>query len=255
MKHTLYTTLAACLLMQATQVTHAQSHRMEIPHVTTDAMVREHTGYTLQYDINTHCPRWVAWQLTAAEAESTVAQRSNDFQPDPTIPLRHRVEPATYKHSGYDRGHMCPAGDMKWSPRAMSDCFLMSNICPQAPVLNQRWWEHLESACRRWASREGSIYICCGPIYSSNRQPTYLGTSAPRVRVPDGYFKVILSLQKGHEKAIGFLYRNTDERQTMQDAATTVDEVERCTGLDFFPNLPDELETRIETQCNLRVWN
>lgn len=113
-----------------------------------------HTGYRLSFNRETLCPNWVAWELTAQETQGS-AQRSNDFRPDPAVPFRHQVTTEDYKHCGYDRGHMCPSADMKWSPVAQSECFFMSNICPQLHSLNAGGWEKLERACRRWAKREG----------------------------------------------------------------------------------------------------
>lgn len=218
-----------------------------------DVLVLSHTGYTLSFNTSTNCPNWVAWELTDEEVAGAAATRSNDFRGDPDVPAAHRVETTDYRATGYDRGHMCPAADMKWSAEAMSECFYMTNICPQVPVLNQKWWEHVETACRRWASREGRIFICCGPLYDPEVKARYIGRNV-QVRVPDGFFKVVLSLQAGQEKAIAFLYRNTDERQTMDDAATTVDEVERLTGMDFFATLSDELESTLESTYDLRQW-
>lgn len=228
--------------------------KVELPaRRTEDALVIEHTGYTLSYNTSTNCPDWVAWELTGEEVAGSAASRSNDFRGDPKVPAHCRVETTDYKGTGYDRGHMCPAADMKWSADAMSECFYMSNICPQVPVLNQRWWEHVESACRRWASREGCIYICCGPFFDQQKRSKMIGRDV-KVRVPDGFFKVILSLRPGQEKAIGFVYRNSDERQTMEDAARAVDEVERLTGMDFFSALDDETESALEEAYDLRAW-
>lgn len=227
---------------------------MEQPALQKNDFIIRHTGYSLSYNMETNCPNWVAWELTEDEVNCAAVKRTNDFRGDPRVPAKHRVEAFDYKDSGFDRGHMCPAGDMKWSADAMSESFYMSNMCPQAKVLNQQWWEHLESACRRWAGREQRIYICCGPIYDKSSKASYIGKET-RVRVPDGFFKVVLSLQKGKEKAIGFIYRNTNERQTMGDAATTVDAVEEITGLDFFPSLDKGTEKRVESTFNLRKWN
>lgn len=228
---------------------------MELPDLRDeDQLIISHTGYTLSYNAKTNCPDWVAWELTGTEASTAVTSRNDDFRGDPEVPEANRVQTADYRGSGFDRGHMCPAADMKWSVEAMSDCFYMTNICPQVPVLNQKWWEHLERACRRWAQQEGTIYICCGPIYYDEVLPQFIGRDI-QVRVPEGFFKVILSLQKGNEKAIAFVYRNTDERQTMEDALTTVDEVEQLTGLNFFPTLDPAIKASLEKQMNLRIWN
>ena len=227
---------------------------LEQPVLGCDDNIINHTGFTLSYNDKTNCPNWVAWQLTAEEVATLAAQRSNDFRGDPEVARSHRVETYDYKNSGYDRGHMCPAADMKWDATAMSDCFYMSNICPQEPTLNQRWWEHVESACRRWAEREGCVYVCCGPLYKKSVRVRYIGQQV-RVRVPDGFFKVVLSLRRGAEKAIGFIYSNTEERQTMADAASAVDEVEALTGYDFFAQVPDTLESRLEQTYNLTDWD
>lgn len=226
----------------------------ERPQLSDDDFLVEHTGFALSFDMETNCPRWVAWELTNEEVETKAVVRGNDFRGDPLVPAYHRVEAADYRESGYDRGHMCPAGDMKWSSQSMSDCFYMSNICPQVGELNRRWWEHLESACRRWARQEGSVYICCGPIFKKSRRVKTIGREDVKVRVPNGFFKVVLSLREGSEKAIGFVYSNRDSRQPMDSVVCTVDSVEKLTGLDFFPLLPDSLEDRVESTSNLKAW-
>lgn len=210
-----------------------------------------HTGFALSFNTSTNLPNWVAWELTSSELEDNVA-RSNDYQEDPAVPSGHRVSPYICRDTPFDRGHMCPAGDMHWSAKAMADCFYMSNICPQSCQLNQVWWERLENACRRWARRYGSVYICCGPIYDGNVQ--HIGSS-PSVAVPSGFFKVVLMLRPGQEKAIGFIYKNDDSRQPMGQAACSVDDVEKLTGLDFFPMVADTIENNIESSFNLRIWN
>ncbi len=212
-----------------------------------------HTGYRLSFNRETLCPNWVAWELTANETEGSV-QRSNDFRPDEMLPYRYQVTTDDYKHSGYDRGHMCPSADMKWSSTAQSECFFMSNICPQTHALNAGGWEKVERACRRWAKREGKVYIVCGPIFNDARKQLYIGKSV-KIRVPNAFFKVVLSLKKGEEKAIGFYFTNRDGKQNMGDATKSVDEIEKITGMDFFPQLNDALERRVEAQNNLSLWH
>lgn len=248
-------TLTFCSVTTISQVPTRRLHgRVELPALTQkDSLLINHTGFILSYNLDTNCPNWVAWDLTEEEAYSTQFKRSNDFRGDTMVPPLHRVEGYDYKQTGFDRGHMCPAGDMKWNASAMSECFLMSNICPQIPVLNQQWWEHLESACRRWASQEGCVYICCGPIYNNQSEARFIGEEV-KIRVPDAFFKVVVSLRQGKEKGIGFYYRNDDTHQTMGSAAMSIDQVEELTGYDFFSELPDEVEKRIESQNKLSNW-
>ena len=217
----------------------------------TDILI-EHEGFALLYDTKTLCPRWVAWELTAEETRGRVSRQNVDFKEDSKVPKEYQVASWDYNGGGYGRGHMCPAGDMKWSQEAMQDCHYMTNICPQTAELNKTWWEHLERACRQWARQEGAVQIVCGPIFSEN--PKHFGKKH-RMAVPRAFYKVVLSLKKGQEKAIGFFYTNDNAIQPMEDAVRSVDDIERLTGIDFFSSLPDEQENRLEAMTDLRAWD
>lgn len=212
----------------------------------------EHEGFSLLYDTKTMCPRWVAWELTAEETRGRVSRAGVDFREDTNVPKEFQVASWDYNGGQYGRGHMCPAGDMKWSKEAMQDCHYMTNICPQNAELNKVWWEHLERACRTWARQDGSVQIVCGPVFSEN--PRHFGKKH-RMAVPKGFYKVVLSQKKGREKAIGFYYTNDDAIQPMEDAVRSVDDIERMTGIDFFSSLPDEQEDKLEAMSDLRAWD
>ena len=210
------------------------------------------TGYVSYFNYERNNPDWVAWELTSAEAYGRLDRNGYEFVSDDALPLANRVAFYDYKGTKYDRGHMCPAGDMKWSPAAMRDCFYMSNVCPQVRELNHVSWERLESACRRWAKKMGSIYIICGPVYWK-KVPEYIGVSH-RVAVPDGFFKVVACLKRGQEKGIAFYYDNTDVSQPMRKAVRSIDQIEKMTRLDFFSELPDGMENRIEAMRDLNEF-
>ena len=212
----------------------------------------QHTGYVISYNPSKSTPSWVAWELTSDETSGPISRTDYDFTPDPMLDACNQVEKYEYANSGYDRGHMCPAGDMEWSSSAMKECHYMTNICPQAPKLNQIYWERLESACRRWANYYGAIYIICGPVYNKGVDNT-IGTKHV-IAVPDGFFKVVITLAEGEEKGIGFYYTNNDARQTMQSAAMTIDTVEELTGYDFFSALPDDIENAVEASSDIKIW-
>ncbi len=211
-----------------------------------------HTGYTLSFNREHNNPNYVAWELTAEETAGRLP-REDEFLPDPQVPAPHRVTTLDYKGSGYDRGHMVPAADMKWSNEAMKACFYMSNMSPQDGHLNSGSWKKLEEACRRWAQYEGAVYIVCGPVYHEGSKQKHIGREH-QVTVPDGFFKVVLSMNQGKEKAIGFYYANRSGSQPMHTAACTVDAIEKLTGMDFFVNVDDRLETRIEAAFALKDW-
>ncbi len=227
------------------------SDGLEIPAPLTAVpeQILHRTGYTVSYNRTTMLPNWVAWHLTAAHADGKEKRGGINFQEDSDVPSP-RATDTDYRSSGYDRGHMCPAGDNKWSKAAMTESFLFTNICPQAPSLNRGDWNEMELACRRWAKEYGDLYIVCGPILYKGKHKT-IGKN--RVTVPEAFFKVILCT-KGTPKAIGFIYKNGDGNRPKGDYANTVDEVERITGIDFFPSLPDKIENKVEASMSLSDW-
>lgn len=220
------------------------SLQLEIPKTVgkRDEMVIRHLGYTVSYNNFYKTPNWVAWELTRQETEGD-EERTNKFLPDPELP-EPRVTTSDYTRSGYDRGHMAPAADMKWSSRAMKESFYMSNICPQNRKLNRDDWGDLEESCRKWAEKYGTVHIACGPIYDT-KSPKRIGKN--RVAVPDRFFKVVLIYNRKNPMAMGFLFDNKAHHQNLKNYMVTVDKVEEETGLDFFPKVPDSIEERIES--------
>ena len=225
---------------------------LEIPigKANTPSLILYREGYTTSYNAATRTPNWVAWHLTAAHTNGPIKRKGITFQADEEI-LAPRVDTYDYMRSGYDRGHMCPAGDNHWSQKAMEQSFLMTNICPQEPALNSGLWNTVEKLCRTWAEQYGDVYIVCGPIYFNRKHKT-IGKN--KVQVPEAFFKVVLRL-KDEPKAIGFICRNASAKGHKKiDYVNTVDEVERITGMDFFSQLPDNIEQVIESQANIKEW-
>ena len=119
-------------------------------------------GYAVSYNADTKLPNWVAWRLDASRLEGGVKRPRKAFHEDEDV-AEPRATDWDYYSSGYDRGHMCPAGDNKWDKEAMWESFLFTNICPQNPSLNRGDWNEMENACRRWAQQYGKVYVVCGP--------------------------------------------------------------------------------------------
>ncbi len=207
-----------------------------------------YAGYRLSFNADTKNPNWVAWELTADETIGRIS-RSNRFWTDNEIKGCPSYE--DYRHSGYDRGHMAPAADMKWDKEAMTHSFALSNICPQDKELNSGAWNTLENKCRQWAQRDSALIIIAGPIFDSPDKE-YIGDS---VRVPDAFFKVILAPYVRNPRAIGFLFPNYSAPGNLANYSYTVDEIERITGFDFYPTLPDSIENTIERTTSFTEWN
>lgn len=217
----------------------------------TEQIIR-HEGYTVSYNSDYRIANWVAYELTDKEASSTEYSRQNKFCPDPEVKGASALN-EDYSNTGFDRGHLAPAGDMKWSMKAMQESFYFSNICPQRPKLNRGVWRELEEQCRLWAKENGVLYVATGPVIQEKMRR--MGKN--RVGVPSMFYKVLCTVVDGKYEAIGFLFENKNYKgnETMQQHIVTVDSVEVVTGIDFFPALPDEIEDKIEAVVNSGAWS
>lgn len=205
-------------------------------------------GYIVGYNKDLRVPNFVAWRLTSNHTTGP-QKRLQNFIEDTEVPIP-RATPQDYKGSGWSRGHLCPAGDNKWSFKAMYDTFLLTNVCPQHPALNTGMWNQIEMQCRQWANKYGEVYIVCGPIFFKGEKQTI---GPHKVAVPDAFFKVVLCLDV-RPKAIGFVCRNTSLDGKKHDYVHSVHEVERITGFDFFPLLDKSIQDMVENMDDLSVW-
>ena len=242
-------TLTLCVSQVYADTIH---YELAIAPVERETQKVEHLGYTLSWNADWNIPNWVAYELTADEVNNTVTGRSNKFRADPDV----ENSPTTndYKNSGYDRGHMAPSADMRWSEQAMKECFYMTNMCPQLHDLNGFDWAYLEDKVRELALKYNSLYVCCGPIVDDTTK--YIGTTR-KILVPQRFYKVLLVHNNNEWHSIGFIMYQNDTNHTKSDLsqfACTVDEIERLTGIDFFHNLPDTTENRVEATYTFDFW-
>ena len=210
-------------------------------------VVCQYSGFTSYFNPDTHIPNCVAYEII--ESETTGDEpRKKSFEADHTID--GCAESSDYRNSGYDRGHMAPAADMKWSKEAMEESFLMTNICPQVKSLNSGIWHRLEQRVREWAARDSSIIVVCGPIFTPGKPVEQIGEIG--VAVPHRFFKALYA--PGRNIGIAFIFDNDKVKGELRKYAVTIDSVERETGLDLFYNLPDDIENEVENQCNYKLW-
>ena len=211
-------------------------------------------SYTISYNKMTLTPNWVGWTLTAEHTDGEYARKGHSFMEDFDVPEPRAIYSDIREgECGFQRGHMCPAGDNKWAFKAQKDAFLMSNICPQNGNLNQRDWKYLEEACREWAVRDSEIFIVAGPVFYSDK---YLRVGEHGVAVPEAFFKVVLSFGNNDKKikAIGFLYSNISGHHNMEYYVRSIDEIERITGLDFFYQIDDSIDNVFESEIDFDKW-
>ena len=225
---------------------------LELPAVRQGEVITTHVGYATCFNSSLMLPNWVAYELTEEETRGTVRRPSNSpFQQDPAYKGK-QPDRSDYSRSGWDKGHLMPCADSKWSEQVMLESFYFTNICPQSHNLNKYEWNNLEIKCREWARKYGAIDIVCGPLYDSPTLTRTIGRN--RVWIPDGFFKVVMCRSKQQPKAIGFLFRNDGKKVSLESVVRTVDEIERITGIDFYPALDDDVENVIEAEADLSDW-
>ncbi|MBO4279014.1 MAG: DNA/RNA non-specific endonuclease [Spirochaetales bacterium] len=226
------------------------SGELAIPAYSKDDIIVQHTGYTLSFNDAHKQPNWVAYLLTADKVFSDSSGREDNFREDPSIPTGSATL-ADYRGSGYDRGHLIPAADQKWSAQAMDDSFFLSNMSPQTHTFNAGIWSKLESAVRTMAAQNQEICVVTGPVLTDG---PYTTIGASKVSVPNSFYKVILDYYGPEKKAIGFVLAQ-DAKGNLSAFAMTVDDVESLTGIDFFPLLPDDEENALEGTCDVSLWD
>ena len=197
-------------------------------------------------------PNCVAYELTTpmtAMADSRDAENRANYQFERDHNVKGCPDWWEYKESGYTRGHMAPAMDMRWNKTAMEQCFLMTNICPQVAEMNDGEWRHLEEAVHKWSRTAERLIVFTGPIFSDDME--YIGKYGD-IAVPERFFKVIYSPKQN--RAIAFVMENKELPNSWTNYATTIDQVEALTGYNFLASLEDGVENVIESKENIKDW-
>ena len=207
---------------------------------------------TIYFNNQWRIPNCVAYELTAtmvSMADAPTAEKRKNYRFVADRRASGSPDGGDYRGSGYTRGHMAPAMDMRGDRQTMLDCFAMTNMCPQEAKLNNDHWRQLEESVHRWAKRDGRLIVLTGPIVAPGH-----ACIGPRhdIAVPKAFYKVVYAPRQG--RAIAFIYDNAPSPGGMARRAVSVDEVERRTGLDFFTALDRDTERRIEAQCSIDAW-
>jgi endonuclease G len=207
-----------------------------------------HTYYTLSYNEDYEQANWVYYTLTDSMVLNSGEERGNNFRMDKLV-TTVSAKSSDYTKSGFDRGHLCPAGDMGFNPVAMEESFFMSNISPQAPDFNRGIWKELETTVRNWATKEHKLYVVTGPVFKDNKG----SIGKDKVLVPGYFFKIVYD-PTDVQKMIAFVLPNEKSDRPLSDFSVTVDKAEQLTGFDFFSQLPDDQENKLEANIELASW-
>jgi len=222
-----------------------------------------HAAYVLEYDEPFEQARWVAHIITP-DVLSGIVSRTNDFRPDSLIKTGSAVEAdyflkqlqpdSTFKYDafGYDRGHLAPSADFRWSAKALSESYLYSNMSPQLGAFNREAWASVEDKVRGYlySNPTSQLYVVTGPVLKDGLPKIERGVN--KVSIPEFYWKVAIDPLK--KKGIGFIMPNKKITEAIESYAVTIDSVERYTGYNFFSNLPVNIQSDAENQRVLADW-
>ena len=219
-----------------------------LPTSTTGQIVH-HQNYSLSYSEPYEQAEWVAYELKSSHLSSTNHKR-------PYFEIDNAVKSGSahwrnYKQSGYDRGHLCPAGDRRFSKAAHDETFLTSNISPQEHQFNAGVWNRLEQKVRYWAKKYDGVFVVTGGILKDGLKTI----GEERVAVPNQFYKIVLDNTNGNPKVLAFLMNHNDSDMPLYKFVVSVDEVEKLTGIDFFPELNDAIENKIEASSSYKNWS
>ena len=218
-----------------------------LPSSTTGNVVR-HDFFTLSYSEPHEQAEWVAYELKKSHLTQDDRERPH-FIEDPYVKTKS-ADWRNYRGSGYDRGHLCPAGDRRFSEYAYNETFYTSNISPQNPEFNAGIWNDLELQVRRWCRRYGPLWVITGGIL----EPGLPAIGEEEVAVPARFFKVVVRDTGSGTKVAAFLMENRPGKGPLRHFLVPLDRVEALSGIDFFPGLSEPEQHALEGTARAEDW-
>lgn len=226
--------------------------KTDIPKVfmpsSTTAEIVEHEHFTLSYNEPYEQAEWVAYLLKRDHLTNDDRRRPY-FIEDPQVKSKS-ADWRNYKGSGYDRGHLCPAGDRRFSKQAYNETFYTSNISPQDKDFNAGVWNRLELQIRQWTKKYGTLFVVTGGVLEKGLKEI----GEEDVAVPKYFYKIVARGDANNLKIIGFLMLGKESTKPLQQFTVSVDRIEEITGIDFFEKLDDELEAKLERDVQRSAW-
>lgn len=219
-----------------------------LPTSTTNQIIK-HNGYNLSYSEKHEQAEWVAYSLDKKDVVNTDRKRPY-FYVDQKVKTK-AAHWRSYKKSGYDRGHLCPAGDRKLTKESYNETFLTSNISPQKHDFNSGIWNRLEEQTRYWAKKYNHLFVVTGGVLKGKMKTI----GKDKISVPNQFYKIVLDYTKPEIKAIAFLIPHKDSKRPLYEFVVSIDQLEQLTKIDFFPELPDDIETKLEAANNYKNWS
>ncbi|KAM3911567.1 endonuclease G, mitochondrial [Leptodactylus fuscus] len=210
------------------------------------SQLKTRQSHVLSYDPRLRGPAWVLEQLNSERIKGSANREGSEFREDESVHPYHRATNSDYRGSGFDRGHLAAAANHKWSQKAMDETFILSNIYPQNPNLNQHAWNNLEKYCRGLTKSNKNVYVCTGPLFLPKMEADgkmyvkYQVIGANHVAVPTHFFKVVvLEKYNGEIELRPYVMPNcpVDDRIPLDRFLVPIETIERAAGLLFVPNI------------------
>lgn len=230
-------------------------------------------NYCVEWDPSIHAQRWSCYQLYSSinyKSGDNVSRYSADntgsllptcqYPNDQDLAEEYRFTTDPYKYSGYDHGHICPSADRLRATEANYQTFFITNMQPQRNVFNAGLWSDMEDQVRQWAGSmySDTLYVCKGgTIDKDSNIKGYLGSNENRIPIPKYFFMALFSKKGSSYKALGFWVEHLDtdhKGDNLRQYAVSIDRLEELTGLDFFCNLPDDVENKAEATLVPSNW-
>lgn len=243
-------------------------HSVAIVHRTSDNYDLQGINFCTEWDYQLGSQRWSCYQMHTSNGGWGGAWARYDYKNDPNGEGRQYPWDADlsdeyfsrtdyFTGSGFDHGHICPAADRSYSFLADKQTFYMTNMQPQYNKFNAGHWAKLEGQIRNWAGASGveNVYVCKGATI--DKESDILKRISGKLIVPKYFFTALLLKNASGYKAIAFWMENENADRSndkLGKYAISVDELERRTGIDFFCNLPDNIENDREARCDLTAW-
>ena len=239
-----------------------QIKKIGIPSTDNTEEVIDHLAFSLSYNEQHEQANWVMHVILPAISDGN-ATRSNDFREDPLVTtgtsleqdyfLKEEKPDGKYKYDGfgYDRGHLAPSADFRWSEQALSESYFYSNMSPQIGDFNRLKWAELENWMREYVTKNNtSLAIVTAPILSDGLAKIERGVN--KVSIPKSFVKVALDIE--NNRGIGFILPHEKIERPLEYFAVSIDSVESTMGYDLFSNLNDSLENKIEAETPYLEW-
>jgi len=220
-------------------------------------------GYVCSYDTRTRVPHWTAERLNRKRLRPGVTTRTRLFRVDADLNPEFRSQSNDFLGTPYVRGRMAAASNHLGDPVALAQTYYLSNVAPQlGQAFRQSFWVQFETQVRDWAREVDDLYVFTGPLFlpeegaDGRSYVRYEVIGANRVAVPTHFFKVMLRERDGRREMQAFLvpHRPVAADTPLAEFQVSVDDVERVAGLDFFDEMTEPTQSRLEARNRGYVW-